>query len=561
MDSKINLSKFDMYSKRIGFFFNNHEKIGSYFGLLLTLIYIFASIILFIYQIVGVIKRNEMRVYDTTIYDQKMPVIDADIDQLYFAFALEDPLTTNRFIDESIYTAKVAFIDKVKKNDEFVTVNTTYLNIEKCNIENFGKKYQHLLMKDELSNSYCLKDFNYTLTFAGSYKYERITYIRLRIYPCVNSTKNNYSCKPQEEIDRYLSSGYFSIVIKDFGLNPSNYSSPVVPTFQDLYTTIDKRIYRNYILNFGVTEIRTDTGLVNENIKIDKYLQYRRELQTFSFRDEKDYYEGKSVILVQLRLDDTILVQTRSYIKLSEIFSRIGGYMQLMNTAFLLISSIVNKVNAELKVINSIFDFNIKENKMILKLHSLNDLNLKLNIRNNKKSSFNSKKSISEIRQLEYENRSKNELIIKDNDNISILNISENRRSNNNNDNNQNFTIKIKKNKNVISFEEAKNGKMRPVMDKSQNYGDSTHFNRDSFPKNLSNVNNKENQDCKDNKDCKENKEIQLNIFNYYCYRTKTKKYKYIDLYNRGNFFYRNKMDIIHVFSLLSVLEDFIKKK
>ena len=561
MDSKINLSKFDMYSKRIGFFYNNHEKIGSYFGLFLTLIYIFASIILFIYQIVGVIKRNEMRVYDTTIYDTKMPVIDADINQLYFAFALEDPLTTNRFIDESIYTAKVAFIDKVKKNNEFETVNTTYLNIEKCKIENFGKKYQHLFMKDELSNSYCLKDFNYTLTFAGSYKYERITYIRLRIYPCVNSTKNNYSCKPQEEIDRYLSSGYFSIVIKDFGLNPSNYSSPEVPTFQDLYTTIDKRIYRNYILNFGVTEIRTDTGLVSENINVKRYLQYRRELQTFSFRDEKDYYDGRSVILVQLRLDDTILVQTRSYTKLSEIFSRIGGYMQLMNTAFLLISSIVNKVNAELKVINSIFDFNIKENKIILKLHSLNDSNLKLNIRNNKKSSFNSKKSIFEVRQLEYENRSKNELIIKDNDNISILNISENRRSNNNIDNNQNFTIKVKKNKNVISFEEAKNDQMRPVMDKNQNYADSTHFNRDSFPKNLSNVNNKENQDCKDNKHCKEKKEIHLNIFNYYCYRKKMKKYKYIDLYNRGIFFYRNKMDIIHVFSLLSVLEDFIKKK
>ena len=98
-------------------------------------------------------------------------------------------------------------------------------------------------------------------------------------------------------------------------------------------------------------------------------------------------------------------------------------------------------------------------------------------------------------------------------------------------------------------------------MDKNQNYADSTHFNRDSFPKNLSNVNNKENQDCKDNKPCKEKKEIHLNIFNYYCYRKKMKKYKYIELYDRGIFFYRNKMDIIHVFSLLSVLEDFIKKK
>ncbi len=549
MDSKINILKFDMYSKRIGFFYNNHEKIGSYYGLILTLIYIFASIILFVYQMIGAIRRNEMRVYDTTIYEQKMPLIEVDSKQLYFAFALEDPHTTNRFVDEGIYTAKVAFIDKVKKNDEFVTVNTTFLDIEKCKVENFGEDYQHLFMKDELSNSYCLKDFNYTLTFAGSYKYERITYIRIRIYPCVNSTKNNFTCKSQEVIDGYLTSGYFSIVIKDFGLNPSNYSFPVLPTFQDLYTTIDKRIYRNYILNFGVTEIRTDTGLINEQLSVDKYLQYRKEKQTFNFRDEKDYYEGKSVILTQLRLDDTIFVQTRSYTKISEIFSRIGGYMQLMNTIFILISSIVNKINAELKVISSIFNFNIKENKMVLKLHSVNDLNLQYILKNKKKSSFNSKKSISEI-----DNRSKNELIIKENDNISILNVSEYRK-NNNKDSNKNFSIKVNKDKNVISFEEEKYNKIKHKIERSQNNADSTHFNRDSFQNKLSNVNNK---DCKDSK---ENKFIHLNIFNYYCYRKKIKQYKYIDLYNRGIIFYRNKMDITHVFSLLSILEDFIKKK
>ena len=296
MESKYYFGKFDMYSKRIGFYFNTHEKIGSYLGLLLTFVYIFASIILFIYQIIITIPRKELRVYDTNIYAQEMPVIDADINQLYFAFALEDPLTSNRFIDEGIYIAKVAFIDKVKVKDEFITVNTTNLPLERCKVKNFGENYQHLFAKHELNNSYCLKDFNYTLQFAGGYKYERFTYIRLRIYPCVNSTSNNYSCKPQEEIDRYLTSGYFSIVIKDFGLNPSNYTFPVLPTFQDLYTTIDKKIYRNYILSFGVTEIHTDIGLLQEEMKIDRYLQYRKEVQTFSFRDESDYYAGKSVI-------------------------------------------------------------------------------------------------------------------------------------------------------------------------------------------------------------------------------------------------------------------------
>ena len=194
-------------------------------------------------------------------------------------------------------------------------------------MEKFGENYQHLFIKDELNNSYCLKDLNLNVTLAGEYKYERMTYIRIRIYPCVNSTENNNSCKSQEEIDNYMSSGYFSIILKDFGLNPSNFSFPVVPTLQDLYTTIDKKIMKNYILNFGITEIQTDKGIVNENIKVKKYLQYRKELQTFTFRDEQDYYSGKSVILVQLKLDDTIHVQKRSYTKISDVFSRIGGYI------------------------------------------------------------------------------------------------------------------------------------------------------------------------------------------------------------------------------------------
>jgi hypothetical protein len=43
-----NLAYFDIYSKRISFFFNNKEKIGTYFGLFLTILYILLSLILFI---------------------------------------------------------------------------------------------------------------------------------------------------------------------------------------------------------------------------------------------------------------------------------------------------------------------------------------------------------------------------------------------------------------------------------------------------------------------------------------------------------------------------------
>ena len=46
-----------------------------------------------------------------------------------------------------------------------------------------------------------------------------------------------------------------------------------------------------------------------------------------------------------------------------------------------------------------------------------------------------------------------------------------------------------------------------------------------------------------------------------YVHEKMQKKKKQIRLYNKGNYFYRKKMDIVHVFTLLSLVEDFIKAK
>ena len=542
--SELDFSNFDMYSKKICFFYNNHEKISSYFGFFLTLVYIFASLILFTLEIIKAIQRKELKVYDTTVYSKDMPLIDVDINQFYFAFGLEYPKTATRYIDESIYKAKITYFDKQKIKDDFVTVVEKDLEFEKCNVDNFGKDYQNLFVKDELNNSYCLKDFNYSLTLAGSYKYDRITYLRIIIYPCVNGTDNNYSCKPQEVIDNRINSGYFSIVLKDFGLNPSNYTSPRIPTLQDLYTTIDKRLSKNYILNFGVTEIHTDTGIINSNLKKGRYLQFRKVLETFSLIEDKDLDAGKNLILVQLRLEDTLFIQKRTYSKLSEIFSRIGGYMQLMNTVFLLITSIINRIYSELKIINSIFNFNIKDNKMVLKLKTFKESSKILNPKNLRNFAITSSKRLTKdlIKQTEVDNKSKNNLIINDFSNISSLNFSDNKKNEI-----KNYSIKVNKNKN--SYENSKN-----ENDKSEEPIKKLNI-RGSFHKSFFSDIIKEEYS---NKEIEER--IDLNLFDFFCFCKNSKKSNHIKLYNKGNDFYRKKMDIVHVFTLLSIFEDIIKR-
>ena len=547
MELIINYSNFDMYSKKLGFYFKNQENVGSYFGLFLSIVYVVVSLVLFFSQIINVSKRDELNVYDSTIYAQEMPSIHVNKDQFYFAFGLEEPITSNRFIDEGIYIPKVAFVEKIKVNDELVTIKTTQLPLERCNESNFGENYQHLFTKNELNNSYCLKNFSEELNFVGGYKYEKFNYLRLRIYPCVNNSANNYRCKPQKEIDDYLASGYFSILIKDFGLNPSNYSYPTVPTFQDLYTTVDKKIYRNYILNFGITEIHTDTGLFNEKITKDRYFQFRKELQTFSFRDEQEYYNGKSIILVQFKLDDAVIIQKRSYTKVSEIFSRIGGYMQLMNTVFLLVASLVNKLNFDLKIINSIFKFDIKENKILLKMKTIKEFNPNGNI-GKKNTILSIKKPIEEQKSMGSENKSKNNLINKERDfNISELNLSNNKitiEKRNSAVKYDNFNSFGNRSNNIYSIKsklESNNKRISGIF---------TKFNVENMSK------DKEKMSTKDI-----NEYIHLNIFDYFCISKHSKRYKYIRLYNKGNRFYRKKIDIVHVFSLLSFFEEYLKKE
>ena len=447
---------------------------------------------------------------------------------------MEDPKSLLRYIDETIYYPKVLFIDRIKVDGKFVTIEKRTLEYERCKKENFGKNYQHFFTNGELNNSYCLKDFNYNLTLAGGYKYEKMAYIRILVYPCKNTTENNYHCKSREIIDYYLTSGFFSLLIKDFGLNPSNFSFPVLPTLQDIYTIIDKRILRNFYIRFGVTEIHTDISFFKENIEKVKYLQYRNNFQTFKFREEKDYLNGKEFCATHLELDDSIIIQKRTYTKLSEVLSTIGGYMQMMNTIFSLLSLLINTFHTEIKLVNSIFHFDTKKKKIGLKFRSLaQDTNYHLSSKNNL--FFFSRNSLKNI---ELDNsKSRNRFFLSGNNisNISsVLNISYINKNTINDNLNKKKIIKKRNssndNENIIRSKQSNEG----LPERNLNYD-------------VNSVKSDNTTVFKDN--------LNLNVFDVLCFTKNSKKKRDIELFKLCTSFYKKRMDIVHVFTLLNFTE------
>ena len=540
--NSFNLFYFDIYSKRISFFYNRKEKISSLFGLILTITYILVSIILFIYYFIIIIQKKELKVYDSTMYSKETPFLNVNSTHIYFAFGIENSSSSIRFIDETIYYPQILYIDRVKRNGEFYTAYKEELPYERCVQENFGENYQKFFAKNELNTSYCLKQFNVTL--AGGYKYDKMSYIRLKIFPCVNKTENNNHCKPKEIINKYISGSYLSLLIKDIGLNPTNYSHPITPTIQDLYTTIDKQIFRDFILYYGLTEIQSDSGIFGEEIQKEQFLRYRKNSESFYFREKAEIESGNELCVLQIRLDDSINVQKRSYTKLSEIFSKIGGYMQFLSTVFSILSVIANTIGPEIKILNGIFNFNIKNNKMIIKVGSLRDFTIK-------NFSFKSKDIIYfPKRKLKYSSK-----LVNDN---SHLNNMSNKCFIDMNKNEKVPSITIINNKHDETRQNFEHGKIiRTEIPKLKIsvLKDKKKIKRDIYslisPQSKNSFYIKDTSKSKD----KEATSINFNFFEYYCLRKISSTKKEIELFRRGSTLYRKRMDIINVFTLLLLTE------
>ena len=56
------IKDFDIFAKNLGLFYKGSEKIGSIFGLTLSIIYILASLFIFIYYTISILRKEDLQV-------------------------------------------------------------------------------------------------------------------------------------------------------------------------------------------------------------------------------------------------------------------------------------------------------------------------------------------------------------------------------------------------------------------------------------------------------------------------------------------------------------------
>lgn len=404
----------DMFAKEPELYYKTRPKKTSWIGRILSFSFVFIYFAFFIYKFIKMLRRVDVTFYDTFTYASSPPIVPITHENFYIAFALEDPNSYDPFINEGVYYPKASFKRAEMKGDQF-DWQVVPLEVEKCNLNKFGKNYQNLYKNIDLDNYYCFKDIN-NFNLEGHFSYLQYSFFYIEFFPCVNNSNitDGNKCEPKEKIEYYLDNTFVSLEMEDIELTPKNFEKPIRERNVDVYTTVGAKLFEELHVFFEVVNIETDMDWFGfdefENIKSQIYLKYD---ETFIMSNiiQKDVYKtGEKFADVTFKLSENMRTQRRVYTKFVTILGDVGGFMEVIFTLFRIISSFSVDILYEVSMVNRLFNFDLNKKNVVLK--EITD------IEDDKTATFSKKKR---KREKEKEKDSENEKNPDQND-INIIN-------------------------------------------------------------------------------------------------------------------------------------------
>ena len=352
----------DLFAKEPDLYYKGKSQKNTIIGLIFTINHILLISFFLIFKLIRMIKRKDLEFYDTYAYDKEIPSINVTNESLYGAFSV------GGFIDETLYYIKAQYVSGVKNGDIW---NNAYkdLEIETCNIEKFGKNHRELFKDEPLNKYYCLKNAN--LKLEGYSYLESFSYINLKVFPCVNQTKDGRPCKDYNTIYNFFKENFVEFKMQDYLLTPENYKSPVKPSKKDITCPIFLQIYHKTYSYIQIVRVETNEDIIGINLipknKVEIFTKYQDSFVIATPGSDDILKTGGPVCDVTLQLAANVLTQKRHYKTLLNAMEEVGGLMEFFYEFFKIILYYIINEAYEKSLVNGLFSFDIESKKIIFK--------------------------------------------------------------------------------------------------------------------------------------------------------------------------------------------------
>ena len=352
----------DLFGTKPRFLIDGYKSQRSYIGAFISIICCSCVFMFFIYFFEKILSHSKPNMVVSNLIDD-LPDKYYFNDDFVFAISLQFPNYTN-YVNERIYFLKLYDVEYYFLEDNSYIFKEKEIPISLCSNYNI-KVLPEYFGGLNLKQLYCANFSGYYLE--GEYGQKKWRTLNFKFSKCRNFSNYN-NCLNQEEIDKYLQSGYVDIFMTDKMIVPKDFKNPTKIYGKNIFDSINGKEYMDYWIYLKRLEVQTDEGIVFDQIVKTSVLSFEKtSTMKYSLLDE-------TFLQVILRISINKEIYDRTYMKLQEALANVGGMVKIIFT----IGEILNYLTKIILYRNYILQFfnmdyfkAIKNNKKNIKYNKL----------------------------------------------------------------------------------------------------------------------------------------------------------------------------------------------
>lgn len=307
------LKELDLIGPNFSLEYNENSRFKSLQGALISLI-IYGFLVGFLF------------IFGTEVWERKKPVLTlSEKLNAYSLFSLyRFPLTLN------LYTTEMQNVKNIFDYLSFEVIETygaftdptdiiggyryNKYGVYKCNISVEYDLYAH----DDFGDVTTLcPTFNKSTFLQNEYLSSNSTTYVFKVFKCDKSKRD---CAA--DLDERFESLIFIFGISDSSIDPTNYTFPILTTESNVLIPLSHTLKKDIMITFSLNELISDYGWIFENFITDKFIKQSKVDFQYSIIDENSPIEKVSVIIQSSK---QVSRAGRSYLKVQELFAKVGG--------------------------------------------------------------------------------------------------------------------------------------------------------------------------------------------------------------------------------------------
>ena len=356
------LTEFDLFGKEPEFFYKGKAQRTSWFGRIFSVFYIVLYVAFVIYKLVRMIEKVDIDFYETYAFSG-IPTIKLNNNLFYGGFSI------GGIIDETIYFPVVRhYVEKTVngvRRSEFTDVPLT-----KCTLDKFGSRFQHLFADKNLDNLYCMKEVDDYLT--GYSNLDEFSYYYIAIMPCIGYNPNMEACQDIANVTKFFQQTYLEFKLQDVVMTPKDYDEPSIPRNMDITGPVFSFLYQSIYTYLQIVNLETDQDWLGfeglSHIKKEQFLRYD---ESWIIAAPSPHMQGLQALTpvcdITIQLSAKVLTTKRTNTKLIEVLGDVGGLMEVVWSAFNLLSIFVTDLLYDIDIVNTLFSFDLTKKIVIMK--------------------------------------------------------------------------------------------------------------------------------------------------------------------------------------------------